>query len=164
MRILQTVLNILRKVVYFLSKFAQTFSRVRPVWKLNVKTNRLEKTEETIDIQDEINSHYDEMLFSRLEQYFETYGDTVIDISDDIDERLDDSFNSGSNSDKVLSALQKVEDFRERYQIPDYYTNSEVLNAVRKRIDETKTKTIRKEKETNEEIKKDETQNSNKEG
>lgn len=111
-----------------MSKFAQTFSRYRPVFKLDEKSNVLQLTDEKIDIQDEVNSYYDESLYHRLEAYFES-GATRVQIGDDV---VDDYDGYGNDADEVLQIMDSVADLRQRYNLSEeLYTISDVLAFVR---------------------------------
>lgn len=141
MKVFCIIVKIFVKVVYFLSKFAQIFSRTRPKWKLNIRYDRLEKTDEVVDIQEEINSSYDELLFTRLEEYFDS-SVTVEPVTDEtvFDDELSDCFGGfeGVKADKVLSAFQRVEDMRSRYNIPDDISDTDVIAFVRRSAERLK--------------------------
>lgn len=131
MQIFKKIFIFFKGVLIFMSKFAQTFSRFRPVFKLDEKTNVLELTDEKIDIQDEINSYYDESLYRRLEAYFESTAGRV-HVGDEI---ADDYDGYGNDADEVLQIMDSVSDLRQRYNLPEeLYTINDVLAFVRAKV------------------------------
>lgn len=111
-----------------MSKFKQYFPLTRKQYKLDEKHNRLKLLEEEIDMQAEMNSHYDETLFYNLERYFEASKVTVVDGVDEVDEVIEIS---GTKADRMLTALEKVMQLRSKYQIPDTLDDMEVLRYLR---------------------------------
>lgn len=111
-----------------MSKFKQFFPRSRKQYKLDEKHDRLKLLDEEIDMQAEMNSHYDETLFYNLERYFETSKVTVVDGVDEVDEVLEIT---GTKADRMLTALEKVVQLRSKYNIPDTLDDMEVLRYLR---------------------------------
>lgn len=118
----------IKGVFIIMSKFAQSFSRYRPVFKLDEKTNVLKLTDEKVDVQEEINSYYDDSLYRRLEAYFES-GARHVQVGEEI---ADDYDGYGNDADEVLDIMESVSGLRQRYNLSeDLYSISDVLNFVR---------------------------------
>lgn len=111
-----------------MSKFKQFFSRTRKQYKLDEKHDRLKFLDEEIDMQAEMNSHYDETLFYNLERYFDTSKVTVVDGVDEVGEVIEIT---GTKADRMLTALEKVVQLRSKYDIPDTLDDMEVLRYLR---------------------------------
>lgn len=112
-----------------MAKNKQKFTRQQVEYKLNEKTDTLVELEERTDLQALINSHHDETLFYNLERYFSEHVTVTVDTSDEfIDEDID---LGGTKADKMLNALERVNALRVKYEIPDAYTDREVLQYLR---------------------------------
>lgn len=116
-----------------MAKIRQSFTREQIEYKLNEKTDTLVELPERTDLQELINSHYDETLYYNLERYF-SENINVLPADDTI---ADDIELEGSKADRMLSALERVQNLRSRYSIPDYYSDIEVLRYLRQKAAET---------------------------
>lgn len=117
-----------------MAKIRQSFTREQIEYKLNERTDTLEELPERTNLQELINSHYDETLYYNLERYFTDNVD-VIPADDSIAEEIE---LEGSKADRMLSALERVQNLRSKYSIPDYYSDIEVLRFLRQKAAETK--------------------------
>lgn len=115
-----------------MAKIRQSFTREQIEYKLNEKTDTLVELPERTNLQELINSHYDETLYYNLERYF-AENVNVIPADDTI---ADDIELAGSKADKMLSALERVQNLRSKYAIPDYYSDIEVLRYLRQKAAE----------------------------
>lgn len=123
-----------------MSKIRQSFTREHVEYKLNEKTNTLVELPERTNMQELINSHYDETLYYNLERYFSDNVNVLPCDSDD--EVLDEDINlTGCKADRMLNALERVQDLRHKYSIPDVYTDIEVLKYLRAKAAEAVTPT-----------------------
>lgn len=113
-----------------MAKKRQSFTRKQTRYKLDEKLDVLIEQDPPDDLQEAMNSQYEETLFYNLERFYEASSVEILDgiDSDDLDGLTD---LTGSNADKLLRALLKVEDLRERYDIPVTFTNAEILKYIR---------------------------------
>lgn len=115
-----------------MSKVRQSFTREKIEYKLNERTDTLEELPERTNLQELINSHYDETLYYNLERYF---ADNVNVLPAD-DTIADEIELEGSKADRMLNALERVQNLRSKYAIPDYYSDIEVLRYLRQKAAE----------------------------
>lgn len=120
-----------------MSKIRQSFTCEQIEYKLNEKTDTLVELPERTNLQELINSHYDETLYYNLERYFSD-NINVLPADDTI---ADDIELEGSKADRMLSALERVQNLRAKYSIPDYYSDIEVLRYLRRKAAEVTTPT-----------------------
>lgn len=115
-----------------MSKFAQTFSNFEKKYILNKDGKVVEDTEK-IDLQEEMNSHKDDCLSSFLDKYLDFSKDTLPFAQDTLADGEYDMLNQlvGTNADKVLEAYDKLMDIRERYGVPEQFSNEEVITYLR---------------------------------
>lgn len=118
-----------------MAKKRQSFTREQIEYKLNERTDRLEELPERTNLQELINSHYDETLYYNLERYF---ADNVSVLPPGDDSIVDDIELEGSKADRMLNALERVQMLRSKYAIPDYYSDIEVLRFLRQKAAEAK--------------------------
>lgn len=116
-------------------KIRQSFTREQIEYKLNERTDTLEELPERTNLQELINSHYDETLYYNLERYF---AENVSVLSPEDDSIAEEIELEGSKADKMLNALERVQNLRSKYSIPDYYTDIEVLRFLRQKAAEIK--------------------------
>lgn len=115
-----------------MAKFRQSFTRTQMLYKLDDKRDILVEQDTPEDLQKAMNSRYDETLFYNLERFYEASSVEILDgIDSDDYGGLSDL--TGSNADKLLRALLKVEELRNRYEIPVTFTNTEILDYIRAR-------------------------------
>lgn len=129
---LRKIVYIFRRILYIMSKFAQTFSRKRQKWKLDVRVDRLVRDGEE-DVQEVVNSSYDDLLYAKLEDFYDAMAVNVsIDYSS-IDEDLDNAFGdvNGSKADKVLKAFEVVSDIRKKYNLADDVSDKAVIDFIK---------------------------------
>lgn len=116
-----------------MSKVRQSFTREQIEYKLNEKTDTLLELPERTNLQELINSHYDETLYYNLERYFAENVPVI-----PADESIHDEVElEGSKADRMLHALERVQTLRNKYAIPDYYSDVEVLRYLRHKAAET---------------------------
>lgn len=113
-----------------MSKIRQSFTREQVEYKLNEKTDTLVELDERTNLQELINSHYDETLYYNLERYFFD-NVSILPPADDFIE--DDIDIEGTKADRMLNALERVQSLRSKYSIPDYYSDLEVLRFLREK-------------------------------
>lgn len=118
-----------------MAKIRQSFTREQIEYKLNERTDTLEELPERTNLQELINSHYDETLYYNLERYF---AENVSVLSPEDDSIAEEIELEGSKADKMLSALERVQNLRSKYSIPDYYSDIEVLRFLRQKAAEIK--------------------------
>lgn len=113
-----------------MAKYRQSFTRTQTLYKLDEKLDILVEQTPPEDLQEAMNSRYDETLFYNLERFYEA---SSVDILDgiDSDDYVGLSELTGSNADKLMRALLKVEELRNRYDIPETFSNAEILEYVR---------------------------------
>lgn len=116
-------------------KIRQSFTREQIEYKLNERTDTLEELPERTNLQELINSHYDETLYYNLERYF---AENVSILSPEDDSIAEEIELEGSKADKMLNALERVQNLRSKYSIPDYYSDIEVLRFLRRKAAEIK--------------------------
>lgn len=119
-----------------MAKIRQSFTREQIEYKLNERTDTLEELPERTNLQELINSHYDETLYYNLERYF---AENVSVLSPEDDSIAEEIELEGSKADKMLNALERVQNLRSKYSIPDYYSDIEVLRFLRQKAAEIKT-------------------------
>lgn len=129
-------------------RFAQFFSRAEPEFRLDEHTNRLVLTGDIVDLQEKVNSSYSDTLFSHLERYFNDnpldYDELIKSFSsyqpdlDDVPDFVLDMQDDGK-LDSLLKCFNKVYQYREKYDIPDYLSDSDVLGYVRAQAEKVKT-------------------------
>lgn len=114
------------------SKYAQSFTNMEQRFILSKDNNVILDKEET-NLQEEMNSHKDECLSSFLDKYLDFSSDTLPFTVDQMADGEFDMLNQlvGSKADKVLSAYDKLMDIRERYNVPDKYSNEELVAYLR---------------------------------
>lgn len=118
-----------------MAKIRQSFTREQIEYKLNERTDTLEELPERTNLQELINSHYDETLYYNLERYFSENVSVLSPEDDSIAEEIE---LEGSKADKMLNALERVQNLRSKYSIPDYYSDIEVLRFLRQKAAEIK--------------------------
>ena len=113
-----------------ISSYQQSFSNLKPVYRLNKATNELEKTDDVIDISELVNSCKDVCLQACLERFI-----PADDSSDDLNlysDMLDDL-------DVMRDVLDRVEDYREAFGL-DGASVEEVFDYVGQHAEELKKK------------------------
>lgn len=137
------------------SKYAQSFTNMERRFILSTDGKVIPDLEET-DLQDEVNSHKDECLSSFLDKYLDFSKDTLPFAQDELVDGEYDMLNElvGMKADKVLKAYDSLMDIRERYNVPERFTNEELISYLREasaqqsRVEEKGGKTDEEEKET----------------
>lgn len=115
------------------SKYAQSFTNMeRRFMFSDAKQQVIPELEET-DLQAELNSHKDECLSSFLDKYLDFSKDTLPFAVDELADGEYDMLNElvGSKADKVLKAYDSLMDIRERYNVPERFTNEELISYLR---------------------------------
>lgn len=124
-----------------MSKFAQTFDNFETKYILNKDGKVVEDTEK-IDLQEEMNSHRDDCLSSFLDKYLDFSKDTLPFAQDTLADGEYDMLNQlvGTNADRVLQAYDSLMDIRERYGVPEHFSNEEVVSYLRELANNSKQK------------------------
>lgn len=113
-----------------MAKIRQSFTREQIEYKLNEKNDTLVEVSERTNLQELINSHYDETLYYNLERYF---SENVAVLPPSDESIIDDIELEGTKADRMLTALERVQTLRSKYAIPDYYSDLEVLRFLREK-------------------------------
>lgn len=115
-----------------MSKYAQYFSNMELRFTSSKDDRAVPEAEQT-DLQEEMNSHKDECLSSFLDKYLDFANESLPFAVDTLADGEFDMLNTlvGTNADKVLKAYDNLMDIRERYDIPDKYSNEELVAYLR---------------------------------
>lgn len=131
----------------------QNFSPTKPVYRLNKATNELEKTDETVDLQELINSGIELALDRALDRLL-----PKIQEAEDV-AQLDVM---REDLDFAMEACNRAEEYREKYNLDDSLSVNEIYAHVAKEAEILKAKidTAKsiKEQENVKEVKVDEAQ------
>lgn len=113
------------------TRLGQSFSRTRPVYRFSEKLNRVVKTDEVIDIQEEVNSQYDETFYANLERYYESHPSLPVgsEVAEDFGLRT-------IAADKALEAFELLRSIRARHNIPDTVTDAEIKSYLTEKLDD----------------------------
>lgn len=111
----------------------QSFSNLKPVYRLNKATGELEETDEVVDITELVNSFKDIALDNLLERFIPVANQQL---SDDIVEYN----NMSDDVDFMREMSERAESYREKYHMSDDLTISQVFDEVQKRSSELKAK------------------------
>lgn len=109
----------------------QSFSNLKPVYRLNKSTGALELTDEYIDIQAEIDSMRDYCLQACLERFEAQYSDDVSEAQNQYDTIIDDI-------DNVNQIFNIAEQYRDQLGLSDELSIGEVFSAMQKKSGELK--------------------------
>lgn len=111
----------------------QSFSNLKPVYRLNKATGELEETDEVVDITELVNSYKDIALDNILERFIPAVNQKI---SDDIVE-----YNEMSDDVDIMREMsERAESYREKYHLSEDLTVSQVFDEVQKRSAELKTR------------------------
>lgn len=157
--------NIIKEVVEYMKTYkfktessveetkGQNFSPIKPVYRLNKATNELEKTDETVDLQELINSGIELALDRALDRLL-----PKIQEAEDV-AQLDVM---REDLDFAMEACNRAEEYREKYNLDDSLSVNEIYAHVAKEAEILKAKidTAKsiKEQENIKEVKVDEAQ------
>lgn len=111
-----------------MSKYAQSFKNVEPVYKYDSKTDSVIDSGEEIFLQERMNSFFDELFYVKLEKYFDGVANVKPEILDGVENYVE---TATTNADRCLDALQTVENLRATHSIPVTYTITEALEYLR---------------------------------
>lgn len=109
----------------------QNFSPTKPVYRLNKATNELEKTDETADLQEVINSCIDTALDRALDRLL-----PKIQEAEDV-AQLDVM---REDLDFAMEACNRAEEYREKYNLDDSLSVNEIYAHVAKQAEILKAK------------------------
>lgn len=135
---------------------SQSFSEEVKDYVLNEHTNELEESPVPKNIQDYINSHLDTALERALERF-------SVPNAIEADDYINDYTICVSDLSSLSEAMDVAEDYRERFNLPDSYSMSDIYSFVDKQAHElqAKLKGINK-KEVSENVKKEEIKSEDK--
>lgn len=102
-------------------KFTQKFNDLVPVYRLNKATNELEKTDEYIDIQEQINSFKEQALQSMLDRFMPKLVDETADFT-----------NVKGDLDMLSESFAVAEEYREKFGLSDTATIQDIFKEVEK--------------------------------
>lgn len=126
-KILKEVLSILKYRVTGSAEATkdsmQSFSRIKPVYRLNKATNELEKTEETVDITEIANSCKDFCMQAVLERFFPTEGSQENVLQEQVDLMADDL-------DIMKSSFDLAETYRQKFNLPLEMSVNDIFTYV----------------------------------
>lgn len=112
------------------SKFVQTFSNLEQRWSLGAN-NKPVANPELSDCQAEIQSHKDDCLSSFLDRFLpEIRSQQPLADLDDTDYEILHEISYGSRADRILGAFENVQKLREKYNVPEHFTNDELLEYL----------------------------------
>lgn len=114
------------------SKYAQSFTNLERRFILTENGSVIPDKEDT-DLQEEMNSHKDECLSSFLDKYLDFSNDTLPFAQDQLADGEYDILNElvGTKADKVLKAYDSLMNIRERYNVPERFSNEELITYLR---------------------------------
>lgn len=110
----------------------QTFSNLKPVYRLNKVTNELEKTEDVVDIDELVQSCKEQCLNAVLEKFFPTQ-QTMETAIDSYNNMIDDI-------DYLADAAELAESYREKFNLSDTLSITDIFKEVQKQADTLKVK------------------------
>lgn len=115
-----------------LSKYAQSFTNLERRFVLSNDGKVILSDEET-NLQEEMNSHKDDCLSSFLDKYLDFSKDTLPFAQDQLADGEYDILNElvGTKADKVLNAYDSLMNIRERYNVPERFSNEELVSYLR---------------------------------
>lgn len=109
------------------NRCSQSFDKLVPIYRLNKVTNELEKTDEFIDIQEQIESYKEMALQSMLERFMPKLVDDTADytaIKGDLD--------------FLTESLDIAEEYREKFGLSDTATTQDIFSHMKKYSEELK--------------------------
>lgn len=109
----------------------QSFETTKPVYRLNKATGELELTDETVDLQEVINSCLD----SALDRVLDRLMPKVQEVEDvaELDTMREDL-------DFAMQTCDLAEEYREKYNLPETYSVQDIFNEVAKKAEILKAK------------------------
>lgn len=106
----------------------ETFSKLKPVYRLNKVSGELEKTEDFIDVQEVIDSCSNQCLNNLMQRFFPDLSQTSNDVVE---------FQNFSNDlDMLTETFSIVEEYKEKYNLPIDYSPSQVFDFINKKKSE----------------------------
>lgn len=109
------------------NRCTQSFEKLVPLYRLNKVTNELEKTDEFVDIQEQIESYKEMALQSMLERFIPKL----------VDDTADYTAVKG-DLDFLTESLEIAEEYREKFGLSDTVTTQEIFSHMKKYSDELK--------------------------
>lgn len=100
-------------------KFSQSFNSLVPIYRLNKVTNELEKTDEFVDIQEQINSLKEQALESMLDRFMPKLVDETADYT-----------NVKGDLDMLTESFAVAEEYREKFNLGDNVTIQDIFQYV----------------------------------
>lgn len=100
-------------------KYSQSFDNLVPIYRLNKATNELEKTDDFIDIQEQINSFKEQALESMFERFMPKIEDGMADYS-----------NLKGDLDMLTESFAVAEEYREKFGLSDSASIQDIFKYV----------------------------------
>lgn len=115
----------------------QKFSNLKPVYRLNKATNELELTDEVIDIQELVNSCKEVALNAILDRFLPQIAtsDEIVTVN-----RMQDDL------DTMCEAINLAESYRQKYNLSDKLTYTEIFDTIYNKSVELKEKVDKSQK------------------
>lgn len=107
------------EVVTTIVRASQDFSKLVPIYRLNKTTNELEKTEDFIDLQEQIESYKEVALQSMLERFMPKLVDETADF-----------VNVKGDLDMLTECFDVAEEYREKLGLDDTMSIQEVYKHM----------------------------------
>lgn len=132
---------------------SQSFTNQRTDYVLNPVTNELEKKDEPIDVQKEINSVRPSTLDEMLDTFLPTFPEAYKTAQAECRELVDDMYELGH-------AMEVAEEYREKFDLPDTLSVSQIYDYIGERHTElskklSELKTVKAGGEQNAEVPKE---------
>lgn len=129
----------------------QTFSNLKPVYRLNKATGELEKTDEVIDITELVNSYKDIAIDNILNRFLSLVQDDTQNEIVEYNEMVDDV-------DVMREMSERAEVYRKKYKLPESMPTSEVFDFLASQAQKVKS-SIEKKQQLQKELKKGDEKN-----
>lgn len=129
----------------------QSFSNLKPVYRLNKATGELEKTDEVIDITELVNSYKDIAIDNILNRFLALVQDDTQSEVVEYNEMMDDV-------DVMREMSERADVYRKKYKLPESMPTSEVFDFLANQAQKVKS-SIEKKQQIQKELKKGDEKN-----